>query len=497
MPAEIIENATIDGVLHLAPGSSLTTGAGAVIDMTGATLTLPAGTLPVVFVGDAGQGGQKGLVPAPAAGDAAAKKFLSAHGDWEATPGAPNPLTTPGDLLVGGAAGAQTRLGVGANGRFLGVSGGVPAWLAAPSGGGSYVSPQDPSWPQRAGSLSGTPIASGVHDGFSLAAAFDGVTGSNSGDPAFATSASPGWVGLDFGANNLVTLTQVSVYGGYTGALDQTGPFVIEISSDNVTWTAIGNTTGQAGENAWQNNSVTGATPARYARISLASDYINIAELEFYGVRSGTSSGGSGGGSTVTAPTIVQQVFGRGSGSTTVAFPNPVTAGNLIVVLCMGGGNAAGSFPALAGYVTTFAGSPSNAQSGFAAYRLADGTEGAQSFTFSPSDWTNWAIFELANPYAQNTTAGGVPESGNTLTIAAGAVFGASIRLIVIEWDNSINATAVAGVGATMLHVSPNDGGNHRGAFILMVGSPLVPVVVTTDSGADRPGFIIVEVAGQ
>lgn len=35
-----------------------------------------------VFVGDSGSGGNKGLVPAPAAGDAAANKFLKASGGW-------------------------------------------------------------------------------------------------------------------------------------------------------------------------------------------------------------------------------------------------------------------------------------------------------------------------------------------------------------------------------------------------------------------------------
>ena len=39
------------------------------------------------MVGDSGSGGTKGLVPAPAAGDAAAGKFLKADGTWEAVPG--------------------------------------------------------------------------------------------------------------------------------------------------------------------------------------------------------------------------------------------------------------------------------------------------------------------------------------------------------------------------------------------------------------------------
>lgn len=39
-----------------------------------------------VFIGDSGSGGLQGLVPAPAAGDAAALKFLKADGTWSITP---------------------------------------------------------------------------------------------------------------------------------------------------------------------------------------------------------------------------------------------------------------------------------------------------------------------------------------------------------------------------------------------------------------------------
>ena len=40
------------------------------------------------FSGDSGSGGSKGLVPAPAAGDAAENKFLNANGTWSVTPAA-------------------------------------------------------------------------------------------------------------------------------------------------------------------------------------------------------------------------------------------------------------------------------------------------------------------------------------------------------------------------------------------------------------------------
>lgn len=41
-------------------------------------------TIPNAVVGDTGTGGTKGMVPAPAAGDAAARKFLMASGAWVA-----------------------------------------------------------------------------------------------------------------------------------------------------------------------------------------------------------------------------------------------------------------------------------------------------------------------------------------------------------------------------------------------------------------------------
>lgn len=41
-----------------------------------------------VFSGDSGSGGVKGMVPAPASGDAAAGRYLSASGSWTTPPGA-------------------------------------------------------------------------------------------------------------------------------------------------------------------------------------------------------------------------------------------------------------------------------------------------------------------------------------------------------------------------------------------------------------------------
>lgn len=46
-----------------------------------------------------------------------------------------NPMTTAGDLIVGGTGGTPQRLPVGSNGQVLEVVNGVPAWANAPSGG--------------------------------------------------------------------------------------------------------------------------------------------------------------------------------------------------------------------------------------------------------------------------------------------------------------------------------------------------------------------------
>lgn len=50
--------------------------------------------------------------------------------------GMSNPMTTAGDLVVGGVDGAPGRLGIGSTGQVLTVVSGAPAWAAASGGGG-------------------------------------------------------------------------------------------------------------------------------------------------------------------------------------------------------------------------------------------------------------------------------------------------------------------------------------------------------------------------
>lgn len=78
----VVSNAQLATIATARFKGRVTSGTGNVEDLTGTQAT----TLLDDFVGDSGSGGTKGLVPAPAAGDAAANKFLKADGSWSTTP---------------------------------------------------------------------------------------------------------------------------------------------------------------------------------------------------------------------------------------------------------------------------------------------------------------------------------------------------------------------------------------------------------------------------
>ena len=68
----------------------------------------------IAMVGDSGSGGTKGLVPAPAAGDAAANKFLKADGSWSAPSGGgggASIITTPVNAAVGSSTDQYCQVG--------------------------------------------------------------------------------------------------------------------------------------------------------------------------------------------------------------------------------------------------------------------------------------------------------------------------------------------------------------------------------------------------
>lgn len=81
--AAAVSNAKLASMANGTIKGRTTAGTGAPEDLTGAQAT----ALLSAMVGDSGSGGTKGLVPAPASGDAAAGKFLKADGTWSAPAG--------------------------------------------------------------------------------------------------------------------------------------------------------------------------------------------------------------------------------------------------------------------------------------------------------------------------------------------------------------------------------------------------------------------------
>lgn len=73
-----------------------------------------------------------------------------------------NPMTTLGDLIIGGSSGTPARLGVGTDGDVLTLVSGSPDWVT-PSGGSGFVPPPSASWSwDNQGSASATIVGSAL-----------------------------------------------------------------------------------------------------------------------------------------------------------------------------------------------------------------------------------------------------------------------------------------------------------------------------------------------
>lgn len=102
--------------------------------------TLAASAYPTM-VGDSGSGGTQGAVPAPAAGDAAANKFLNADGTWKTAPGAgggsgdvvgPASSVASEIVLFDGTTGKLVKRATGSG--IVKATSGVYSTVTAPSG---------------------------------------------------------------------------------------------------------------------------------------------------------------------------------------------------------------------------------------------------------------------------------------------------------------------------------------------------------------------------
>ncbi len=119
--ADKVTNAMLDNMAANTIKCNNTGGSVNPIDCT----TTQATAMLNVAVGDSGSGGTKGLVPAPASGDAA--KVLSGAMTYLSM--LTNPMTTTGDIIYSSSGtGTPTRLGIGSTGDNLSIASGIPAW---------------------------------------------------------------------------------------------------------------------------------------------------------------------------------------------------------------------------------------------------------------------------------------------------------------------------------------------------------------------------------
>lgn len=135
--AKSANNSDITSLSGLTTPLSLTQGGTGAANAAGATAALN------IFAGDSGAGGTKGLVPAPAAGDAAALRVLGAGGGWVNVATGISSITTSGGVTGGtitttGNISLDTNnsVGVGCYALLKNVSGGTISDGATNAGSG-------------------------------------------------------------------------------------------------------------------------------------------------------------------------------------------------------------------------------------------------------------------------------------------------------------------------------------------------------------------------
>lgn len=140
-----------------------------------------------------------------------------------------NPMTTPGDIIVGGTNGTPTRLGIGANGYTLTVSGGVLTWV----NNTALTNPMTTSGDLIYGGASGIPERLGVGtNGYVLTLV--------AGAPAWAVPSTSGLAVL--ASANVFTKTQTV---SWTKNATATGAITLDVStSNNFKLTLTGNVSG-------------------------------------------------------------------------------------------------------------------------------------------------------------------------------------------------------------------------------------------------------------
>jgi hypothetical protein len=127
------------------------------------------------------------------------------------TTGMTNPMTTTGDTIYSSSGSTPARLGIGTTGQVLTVSGGVPSWATASSGGMTLISETTAS---ALSSLSFTGIAGTYKE---LYLVWEGIVASGSGS------------NFDIRLNN--DSTGIYAYGVFGAATNNSGGLVFDADS--------------------------------------------------------------------------------------------------------------------------------------------------------------------------------------------------------------------------------------------------------------------------
>lgn len=205
-------------------------GTGAPVDLTSAQAT----AILDAVVGDSGSGGTKGLVPAPASGDAAANKFLKADGTWTAPSGSGDvtggSASTDGEVALYSGTGGKTLKRSNTISGMAKLASGV---LSAGAAGTDYVAPGGALGTPSSGTLTnctGLPVA-GITASTSTALGIGSIELGHASDTSITRSAA-GVIAVE-GVPLYPNMPQNSQSAAYTTVLADAQKHILHPSSDN------------------------------------------------------------------------------------------------------------------------------------------------------------------------------------------------------------------------------------------------------------------------